>query len=163
MEFDESVDRYGAAVAGAGGVEGGQEGGPPAAECSSEPGDLGDRATGEAADDLDREFPPDTQLNCDRGRVAGGRYTHTKIPARIRPGPAAYPVAAAIYDVAPEVVRNSGSSANKNRSSAVRDHECRQDQRAKFARHTALTAAAACRFSHAPVAVDCGQPQVPRR
>jgi len=28
VEFDESVDRYGAAVAGAGGVEGGQEGGP---------------------------------------------------------------------------------------------------------------------------------------
>ena len=37
MEFDESVDHFGAAVAGAGGVEVGQERDPPAAQRSSEP------------------------------------------------------------------------------------------------------------------------------
>src|SRR3954470_2480673 len=52
VEFDESVDGFGAAVAGAGGVEVGQERGPPAAQGLAEPGDLGDRAGRERRDDL---------------------------------------------------------------------------------------------------------------
>ena len=57
-----------------------------------------------------------------------------------------------------------GLKRNNNRSSAVPDRECRQDQRAK-ARPQRLWQ----RSPHAPdsrtalVAVDCGQPQVPRR
>jgi hypothetical protein len=52
VEFDEAVDGFGAAVAGAVGVEVGQERALPAAQGLAEPGDLGDRAGRERAYDL---------------------------------------------------------------------------------------------------------------
>ena len=56
MEFDEPVDALGAAVAGAAGVEVGQEGVPPLLEGAAQLGDLGDGTRVEAGDDLFSEL-----------------------------------------------------------------------------------------------------------
>ena len=52
MELDEPVHGLGPTVAGAAGVEVGQEGVFPLFEGTTEAGDLGDRARGEGSDDL---------------------------------------------------------------------------------------------------------------
>ena len=52
MEFDQAVDALGATVAGASGVEVGQEGVLPLAQCAAESRDFGDGAGGEAGDYL---------------------------------------------------------------------------------------------------------------
>jgi hypothetical protein len=52
VEFDESVDGFGAAVAGAAGAEVGQERRPPLGEGLAESFDLGDRAGREDGEDL---------------------------------------------------------------------------------------------------------------
>src|SRR3954468_9116407 len=52
VEFDEAVDGFGAAVAGAVGVEVGQERGPPAAQGLAEPCDLWDRTGRKRLGDL---------------------------------------------------------------------------------------------------------------
>src|SRR3954451_15270216 len=57
VEFDEAVDGFGAAVAGAAGVEVGQERGLPAAQGLAEPGDLGNGAGRERVGDLLGESP----------------------------------------------------------------------------------------------------------
>lgn len=52
MELDEPVDGLGATVGGSAGVEVGQERVLPLSEGAAEPGDFGDGAGGEVADDL---------------------------------------------------------------------------------------------------------------
>jgi hypothetical protein len=51
----ESVDGFGAAVAGAAGVEVAEELAAPLSQGPSEAGDFGDRACGERVEDLDRD------------------------------------------------------------------------------------------------------------
>jgi hypothetical protein len=58
VQFDDPVDRFGAAVVSSAGGEVGQELLLPGAQGAAQSGDFGDRAGVEAVDDLDRDRPP---------------------------------------------------------------------------------------------------------
>ena len=68
VEFDDAVDRFGAAVVGAAGGEVGEELFAPGPEGAAESGDLGDRAGGERVEGGDRDLSALGQV----GRVVGG-------------------------------------------------------------------------------------------